>query len=429
MLLRLLRALDLLIYLLVGVLLLTASGPIAGEPVERARAYTRPLEFDYVRWSAEAALFKLQAMSSGLPYYFAREDRRDVVMKYLFATERLLAAEDALARLYADPSIIDKESASAHLRAERMRLDQRQRELAPLAEAVLQEQVASALAEAGLTLGGQPLPPVLYHSSAVPMGLIISPRERIEQLTNISLQPSLPVDQQAALESQVDAALDVSSLVVPMGGVGVYPTMVMRTTNLPWLLDTIAHEWTHNYLTLRPLGFLYDATPELRTMNETTASIVGGEIGTYILQRDYPDLYGRPLRTPLASFPGLQPASASQPSLRDLDDPPPFDFRAEMHETRVTVDALLAEGKIEAAEAYMEARRQFFWDNGYALRKLNQAYFAFYGAYADTPGGAAGEDPVGPAVRALRAQSASLAEFVDRISWMTSFEQLQAAIR
>ncbi|MFZ5911535.1 MAG: hypothetical protein ACOYYU_16095 [Chloroflexota bacterium] len=421
MLLRFLRILDVLIYLLIGILLLTASSPIAGEPVERARAYTRPIEFDYVGWSAEAALLKLQAMSSGLPYYFAREDRRDVVMKYLFVTERLLQAEDALARLYADPSIADKEPASAHLRAEWSRLDQRQRELAPLAEAVLQEQVAAALAEAGLTLGGQPLPPVLYHSSAVPVGLVISPRERIEQLTNISLQPALPVDQQDALESQVDAALDVSSLVVPMGGVGVYPTMVMRTTNLSWLLDTIAHEWTHNYLTLRPLGFLYDATPELRTMNETTASIVGGEIGAYILQRDYADLYGQPLRSPLAA-----PLTYGR-LLRSPFAPPPFDFRAEMHETRVTVDALLAEGKIEAAEAYMEERRQFFWENGYAVRKLNQAYFAFYGAYADIPGGEAGEDPVGPAVRALRAQSASLAEFVNRISWMTSFEQLQAA--
>lgn len=422
MLFRLLRALDVLIYLLIGVLLLTASGPIAGEPVERARAYTRPLEFDYVQWSAEAALSKLQVITGGLPAYFRHEDRRQVVMEYLFVTERLLQAEDALARLYADPAIPDKETASTHLRGEVARLSQRQEELGPLAEAVLQEQVAQALAEAGLTWGGQPWPPVLYRSSAVPMGLVISPRDRIEQLTNISLQPSLPVDRQAALEQQVDSALNVSSLVVPMGGVGVYPTMIMRTTNLPWLLDTIAHEWTHNYLTLRPLGFLYDATPELRTMNETTASIVGGEIGTLVLQRYYPELLA-------ASPAGPQPASVSWPSSPPADDtPPPFDFRAEMHETRVTVDALLAEGKIEQAEAYMEARRQIFWQNGYAVRKLNQAYFAFYGAYADVPGGAAGEDPVGPAVRALRAQSASLSEFVNRISWMTSFEQLQAAI-
>ena len=99
-----------------------------------------------------------------------------------------------------------------------------------------------------------------------------------------------------------------------------------------------------------------------------------------------------------------------------------------MHETRVTTDALLAEGKIEEAEAYMEARRLVFLKNGYLLRKINQAYFAFYGAYADSPGGAAGEDPVGPAVRALREQSDSLADFVNTISWMTNFEQLQEAI-
>ena len=94
----------------------------------------------------------------------------------------------------------------------------------------------------------------------------------------------------------------------------------------------------------------------------------------------------------------------------------------------MTADALLAEGKIDEAEAYMEARRIVFVKQGYLIRKLNQAYFAFYGAYADSPGGAAGEDPVGPAVRALREQSDSLADFVNTISWMTNFEQLQKAV-
>ncbi len=111
-------------------------------------------------------------------------------------------------------------------------------------------------------------------------------------------------------------------------------------------------------------------------------------------------------------------------------EPPAFDYRAEMHETRLTVDEMLAVGKIEEAEAYMEARRQIFWENGYRIRKLNQAYFAFHGAYADSPGGTAGarEDPVGEAVRALRAQSPTLAAFISKISWMWSFEQLQKAV-
>ena len=76
----------------------------------------------------------------------------------------------------------------------------------------------------------------------------------------------------------------------------------------------------------------------------------------------------------------------------------------------------------------METRRQVFWEHGYRIRKLNQAYFAFYGAYADLPGGAAGEDPVGEAVRSLRAESSTLADFLKHISWMTSFEQLQKAV-
>jgi len=419
---RTIHTLDLIIYLLLGIVLLTASNPLAGEPVDRARAYTRPLEFDYVSWSANATLLKLQSSALGLPGYLSNGSRKQVVMKYLYLTERIFQAEDQLNRIYADPNIADKEAASAHLRAELDDMDQRRKQLTPLAEATLQDQVGTVLAELGLTSGGQPVPPVLFHSSAVPMGLIISPRDHIMQLTNISVQPDLNVDQQSALEDKVDVNLNVSSLVVPIGGVGVYPTMVMRTTSLSWELDTIAHEWTHNFLTMRPLGVLYDATPQLRTMNETTASIVGGEVGALVMQRFYPELV-------YASSPPLQLVSTKSVSSDPEGETPPFDFRAEMHTTRVTVDGLLAEGKIEEAEAYMEARREIFWQHGYAIRKLNQAYFAFYGAYADVPGGAAGEDPVGPAVRALRAQSASLADFVKRIAWMTSFEELQAAVQ
>jgi hypothetical protein len=106
------------------------------------------------------------------------------------------------------------------------------------------------------------------------------------------------------------------------------------------------------------------------------------------------------------------------------DEPPEFDFREEMRLTRVTVDQLLEGGEIEQAEEYMEERRKVFWENGYRLRKLNQAYFAFHGAYADEPGGAAGDDPVGESVRRLFSESPSLAAFLRRIAWMTSYEDL-----
>jgi hypothetical protein len=309
------------------------------------------------------------------------------------------------------------------VRGELDELYARQKTLAPFAEAILQDQVGSILSEIGLSSAGQPVPNVWYHSTSLPYALIVSPRDRIEQIANISINTDITLDEQAALESRVDKKLNTSSLVVPIGGVGVYPTMVMRSTDLPWLLSVISHEWIHNYLTLRPLGILYGNTPELRTMNETTASIAGNEIGGLVINRFYPEL-----KTASHLTFGLISAPFDHPEPGDFLRPP-FDFRAEMHETRATVDALLADGKIEEAETYMEARRLVFLQNGYLLRKINQAYFAFFGAYADSPGGAAGEDPVGPAVRALREQSDSLADFVNTISWMTNFEQLREAIK
>jgi hypothetical protein len=251
------------------------------------------------------------------------------------------------------------------------------------------------------------------------MNLVISRRDNIEQIAAISLQPDVPLERQVKIEDGVAQTLDVSTLVVPVGGIGAYPTMVMRTDLFSWQVGTVIHEWTHNFLTLRPLGLNYGVTPELRTMNETTASIVENEIAPLLLARFYPTLTASRANLGLAAW---------NPNISHPDDPPPFDFRAEMHTTRVRADELLADGKIDEAEAYMEARRQFFWDNGYAIRKLNQAYFAFYGAYADMPGGAAGEDPVGPAVRALRAQSASLADFLYTIAWMNSYQDLLDAI-
>jgi hypothetical protein len=280
----------------------------------------------------------------------------------------------------------------------------------------LQEQVSATLADLGLTTGGQPIPPVLFHITPLPYNLVISPRGKIQEDAAISLIPDLAMDKQVALENQVDNALDVSSLVVPVGGIGSYPTMIERTTALDWLADTIAHEWIHNWLTQRPLGLNYDSTPELRTMNETTASISGNEISLIVLQRYYPEV------APVYAM-HVQPVNISS-SIAKAG----FNYRAEMHTTRVHVDEYLAQGKVAEAEAYMEQRRLVFWDNGYAIRKLNQAYFAFYGAYADVPGGAAGEDPVGPAVRALRAHSISLTAFLNTIAHMSSFKQLQDAL-
>ena len=89
-----------------------------------------------------------------------------------------------------------------------------------------------------------------------------------------------------------------------------------------------------------------------------------------------------------------------------------FDFAGEMRETRRRVDELLAEGAIQEAEAYMEERRQIFVDNGYPIRVLNQAYFAFYGTYAEN---AASVSPIASELRQVRVDSSDVGQFIKRV--------------
>ena len=402
-----------------GILLLAYSTVPPGDQLERVRAFTRHIEFDYVTWTLNALGGKIRDGALGMQTYLVNEQvERQVVLDYIELVERVQRAEGHLENIFADPEVSNPELASALVRRQLGEMYAEREQLAPLAEAVLQNQVTTTVAELGLTYGGQPFPPVLYRTTPLPTALIISPRDVIRQDYNISLPPDMTADERTILEEQVDSALDISSLVVNVGGIGLYPTMVMQSTSLNWLAEVISHEWTHNFLTLRPLGVSYMKSPELRTINETAASIAGKEIGSALIERYYPDMVPLP--------------PAETPDAPEEDEPaqvpPPFDFRTEMRNTRERADDLLAEGKIEEAEDYMETRRQVFWEHGYRIRKLNQAYFAFYGAYADLPGGAAGEDPVGEAVRSLRAESSTLADFLKRISWMTSFEQLQKAV-
>ncbi|HEX6305143.1 MAG TPA: hypothetical protein VFZ76_13195, partial [Anaerolineales bacterium] len=401
--------------LILATLMLTSSALAASDQQARVRAFTRPLEFDYVSWTLEALGIKLEQAALGTHTYLPPDDRSQLVFDYLDLVSEIQRTEAELNQVFADPDIRDPQAAASPLVTELERLNAQRHLLGPLAESIVQDQISVTVAEFGLALGGQPIPPVLYHTSPLPTALIVSPRDVIRQDENISLQPDLRVDLRAEVEEQVDTALNVSSLVVDVGGIGIYPTMVLQTSNLDFLTEVVAHEWTHNFLTLRPLGLNYLKNAQLRTMNETAASIAGREIGRAVLERYYPE-QAPPRPPPL-------PPETAEPIT-----PPAFDFRAEMRETRVTADRLLAEGKIDEAEAYMEVRRRFFIDNGYAIRKLNQAYFAFHGAYADQPGGAAGEDPVGAAVRQLREDSPSLAAFLKRIAWMTSFEELQQAL-
>lgn len=72
----------------------------------------------------------------------------------------------------------------------------------------------------------------------------------------------------------------------------------------------------------------------------------------------------------------------------------------------------------------MEERRQKLVEMGHYLRKLNQAYFSFYGSYAAGTGWAAETNPIGEQMRILRERSPSLADFVNTVGGMSSYQDL-----
>ena len=374
-------------------------------------------DFDFLVWFLDAMVAK-GSERAGLGHaYLDQETRKEVVLTYLDYVRDARRLQGEISLIYADPEVDDPEAASAALRAQlaqaRAHMEQRQ----PLAEAIVQEQVSAVLVDEGFSLLDGVLPPVQMRMTALPLILIVSPRDQIRQLYGVPLVPELTTPEMESLETAVYRQLDRSALVVPIGGLGFYPAMIVETSNVNFLADVVAHEWAHHWLTLRPLGIRYLATPELRTINETVASILGEEIGARVVQSFYPEFV--PPETP-----AVDAVEEAEPA---PEEPPSFDFRAEMAATRIRVDELLAAGRLEEAEAYMEERRRLFVANGYPIRKLNQAYFAFYGAYADTPG-AAGDDPIGPAVLALRENSPSLHAFMTTVARVTSAEELEDAL-
>ncbi len=405
------RRLDLWLVLLLLLFLLQAEGPPPGALSTRLDRFTADLRFNFWSWEAEALAGKLAHWLVQPQRYMSEADRTAFVRDYAAQIEQIWSLQRQIETIYADPAVADPDVQAADLRQALEELRARMAWRQPVFEAIIEEQVSVALADEGLDILGQPFPPVGARFTPLPYALIVSPRERIETIYSQHLQHGLDAAQQTAIESRIDETFDVSSYVTAIGGLSAWPAMMLEHSYLPWVMEVAAHEWTHHYLYLHPLGWRYDRSQEARTINETTASIVGKEVGRAVVARYYPDL-----------LPPEETATPQQPQ-----EPPAFDFRREMHLTRVEVDRLLAEGRIEEAEAYMEARRLFFWENGYRLRKLNQAYFAFHGSYADEPG-AAGEDPVGPAVQRLRAQSASLRAFLTRIDAITSLAELEAML-
>jgi hypothetical protein len=427
------RALDTLrwiahrwkLWLLLGLVALNlmGDGPPPGDLDARIERLVSDTRFNFASWEIDALLGKAAHGLVSPQRYLPETARRDFLLHYLQLVNDIKGTEWEIERIFTDPEVAAPEVAAspARERLAELRSAASSRQLA--AEAIISEQVALVLLEEGFGALGQQMPPVSIHYTPLPLLLVVSPRDRIENIYSQTLDHGLNAAEWDQIEDHVDTTAGVSSLVTGIGGLSAYPAMLLETSSLDWVAEVTAHEWTHHYLMPRPLGWNYDASPEARTINETVASIVGKEIGMQVVGRFYPEL-APPDPAPVSDT----AAEATPPPDPAPSELPTFDFRMEMRETRVRADELLAEGRIEEAESYMEERRRTFVANGYNIRKLNQAYFAFHGAYADEPG-ARGEDPIGPAVQDLRQLSPDLRTFVRQVAGVTTLTQLRAVLQ
>lgn len=262
--------------------------------------------------------------------------------------------------------------------------------------------------EETLSANGFPLfPPVYFTEQKPPYLLVISPRNRIEYTYRTLLTPSLNNDDMETLENDI-FKLGFSGLVVELSGFGgTYPPVISDGLQDRQKAEIIIEEWFHQYLAFRPLGFLYlldsiglRKDPEIVTINETLAGIFSSEIVSGIFPANIENNKQGSLRTGNKSS---------------------FDFDLEMRETRRTLELYLEKGEIGTAEEYLAMRRKYFIANGYYIRKLNQAYFAFHGIYGQDP---ASVSPLFQELTELRKKYDILKVYIDDLSTITALKDI-----
>ncbi len=359
-------------------------------------------EFNVVRWELEHVPNKWLYLTErffGEGLSPNEEDER--VGRYLLLSARIQLLERDLAGGPAADEAARREEL-ARLREERDALEND-------VEAVIEGRLTAVLEEAGLE-SSFPLfpdfrwvfPPVDFELEPPLRVLVVSPRERIELIDQRPLTEGLSLDDGVRIEQAEEKGGSRSALALGVAGAATYPSIVAPRAGYEDLVETVAHEWVHHYLFFHPLGQRYLTSLELRTLNETVANIAGKELGSLLVAR-------YPLPAPVAA------------ELAALLPEPSVDAGAELRRLRLEVEALLARGQVDAAEALMEQRRRELAEEGVVFRRINQAYFAFQNLYADTP---ASIDPIGLKLLTLRQREGSVRGFLREAAGLTSRAEL-----
>ena len=209
-----------------------------------------------------------------------------------------------------------------------------------------------------------PLPE--FTTDYSPKLLVISPRDRIYREDELLLNHDLSLQEIEDIEESVRSEIDYSSIVVNIGGVAAYPSIIKDTNNYGDLFKAHAHEWLHQYLILFPLGRSYFKDQNMKIVNETLANIYSERLFNSVCSK----------KIKLQDF---------MCKSKVKESPDKFNYELFIRNLRLDVDQLLQLGKVNQAEELMESSRLELEKRGYYIRKINQAWFAFNGTYADSP--------------------------------------------
>ncbi|MRS05007.1 hypothetical protein EG832_17595, partial [bacterium] len=122
---KFLRILFTLMAFFLGVLMVQRDVLEPGNVVEQVRQFTRQNEFDFIRWTGNALGIKLKQAALGLPNYLPVEEQTRLVRESLSLVREILETEQQLEIIYADPNLVDKETAARPLRIQLAQLQNR----------------------------------------------------------------------------------------------------------------------------------------------------------------------------------------------------------------------------------------------------------------------------------------------------------------
>jgi len=323
-----------------------------------------------------------------------------------YAKNSLIQFKSLTKKIYA----LEKEPTST-VRSKQKNIEQLEKELTTLRkkrnsillkiEKDIQKIVRNQIKAEGIDTKGFVFPPVSIKIFDPPLLLVTSPRNLISREKEILLDSSMKNSRKNIIEQKILDEENLSAVILEIGGLASYPSMIKPNTNFERLFELTAHEWLHQYLIFYPLGRSIFKNNEMNEINETLANIFGKEISKKICANELYEIY-------------CENSELTTTTNKNFD----YDFF--MKETRKTVDLLLKNNNISKAEKYMEERRKNLENEGILIRKINQAWFAFHGTYTDSP---TSVSPVFSILKKIQEDTENMKEFIDILKNIDSYQQ------